>query len=88
MPIIDNPDGETETERIAFAQHMMEESRITCMRLTADLRESLNSVSLCLLLSTFHNPIYMYTHTEIHTYIGRTQLTTLTPYTALSTPLH
>ncbi|KAE8864905.1 hypothetical protein PTNB73_05793 [Pyrenophora teres f. teres] len=41
---VDNSEGETETERIAFAQHMMEESRITCTRLTADLRESLNSL--------------------------------------------
>ncbi|KAI1561100.1 CorA, Mg2+ and Co2+ transporter [Pyrenophora tritici-repentis] len=41
---VDNPEGETETERIAFAQHMMEDLRITCTRLTVDLRESLNSL--------------------------------------------
>jgi len=65
--IIDNPDGETETERIAFAQHMMEESRTTCTRLTADLRESLNSVcfwplalSLSLFLSLSLSTIHIY----------------------------
>jgi hypothetical protein len=41
----DNFDGETTTERIAFAEYMMEDSMLTCKRLTADLRESLNSVS-------------------------------------------
>lgn len=42
-----NKDGETFSERIAFAQNMMEESRDQCKRLNDDLRESLNSVSKC-----------------------------------------
>jgi len=38
-------DGEKPLDRIAFAEHMMEESGAQCKRLGADLRESLNSVS-------------------------------------------
>lgn len=45
-----NKDGETFSERIAFAQNMMEESRDQCKRLNDDLRESLNSVSKCSLI--------------------------------------
>jgi hypothetical protein len=40
----DNENGETPLDRIAFAEHMMEESSAHCKRLGADLRESLNSV--------------------------------------------
>jgi hypothetical protein len=40
----DNPDGETPFDRIAFVEHMMEESSTQCKRLNADLRESLNTV--------------------------------------------
>jgi hypothetical protein len=39
-----NQEQETPFERIAFAEHMMEESSKQCQRLNADLRESLNSV--------------------------------------------
>lgn len=40
----DNAEGETPSDRIAFAEHMMEESSAQCKRLGADLRESLNTV--------------------------------------------
>lgn len=40
----DNPDGETPFDRIAFVEHMMEESSTQCKRLNTDLRESLNTV--------------------------------------------
>jgi hypothetical protein len=40
----DNPDGESSFDRIAFVEHMMEESSTQCKRLNADLRESLNTV--------------------------------------------
>jgi hypothetical protein len=39
-----NDEGETPSDRIAFAEHMMEESSAQCKRLGADLRESLNTV--------------------------------------------
>jgi hypothetical protein len=41
----DCQDGETPSERIAFAEHMMEESSTQCKRLNADLRASLNTVN-------------------------------------------
>jgi hypothetical protein len=40
----DNQDRETPSDRISFAEHMMEESSTQCKRLNADLRESLNTV--------------------------------------------
>lgn len=45
-----NENGETPSDRIAFAQNIMEESRDQCKRLNDDLRESLNSVRNFLLL--------------------------------------
>jgi hypothetical protein len=42
---LDNADGETPSERIAMAEHMMEDSSVRCKQLTADLQVSLNSVS-------------------------------------------
>ncbi|KXT17013.1 hypothetical protein AC579_7416 [Pseudocercospora musae] len=41
----DHKDGESPWDRIAFAEHAMEESATQCKRLHADLRESLNSAS-------------------------------------------
>lgn len=41
----DNAQAETPWDRIAFAEHAMQESATQCKRLKADLRESLNSVS-------------------------------------------
>ena len=38
-------DGETHWDRIAFAEHAMAESATQCKRLSADLRESMGSVS-------------------------------------------
>jgi hypothetical protein len=51
-----NEKGETPSDRIAFAEHMIEESSAQCKQLIADLRESLNTVKspppfLLLLLS-------------------------------------
>ena len=53
----DNPEGETTSDRIAFAEHMMEESATQCKRLNADLRESLNSVSILLPCVPFPIPL-------------------------------
>lgn len=40
-----NADGETPQNRVAFAEHITAESAAHCKRLTADLRQSLNTVS-------------------------------------------
>lgn len=40
----ENAQGETPSDRIAFAEHMMEDTSAQCRRLGADLRESLNTV--------------------------------------------
>lgn len=41
----DNEEGESPFSRLNFAEHTMKDSRDRCERLSADLRESLNTVS-------------------------------------------
>ncbi|KAH5379501.1 hypothetical protein HBI49_018820 [Parastagonospora nodorum] len=66
----DNDNGETTSERIGFAEHIMEESTATCKRLTADLRDSLNSLfqlrsieqnELAIIADTQHKAIFVFT---------------------------
>ncbi|KAB5566742.1 hypothetical protein GE09DRAFT_745718 [Coniochaeta sp. 2T2.1] len=70
----DNKQGETPADRIAFAEHMMEESSAQCKRLAADLRESLNTLfqlrsieqnELAIMADTQNKAIFVFTAVTI-----------------------